>query len=262
MRGLPRALFFSVLVHALVVALVYAIPLDKPPKPETISVDFTLVDYEKLIEEAEGAGRALTSPTTAPAASKTKSAFRASSVKKDPVERNMEVVDNRRDERSPAADPAQSDEFAPIPSPDFRQEATASSSDGVPVPGSPGRGDRAAAGEGSSGYASVASISRGGAGNSGDLAVGGHAAILRQIRDSVMNNVIYPEKARRMGWEGKVILSFTVHEDGSIHDARITQSSGSPVLDQAAKEALMKSSVQARFAQKVQVFLPIEYRLK
>jgi periplasmic protein TonB len=262
MRGLSRALLLSVLVHALVVALVYAIPLDKSLRPETISVDFTLVDYEKLIDGAEGTGPAPKSPAVPLAASKTKSAFRASTVKKDPVERNIEVGDRPRDERSPAADPAQNDELAPILSPNARQEATASSSDGPPVPGSPGKGGRPAEGEGRSGYASVASIGLGGAGDSGDLAGGGHATILRQIRDSVMKNVIYPEKARRMGWEGKVILSFTVHEDGSIHDARITQGSGSLVLDQAAKEALMKSSVQARFAQKFQVFLPIEYRLK
>ena len=251
MRGLSRALLVSVLVHGLVVALVYAIPLDKSPKPETISVDFTLVDYEKLI-----------SPATPLAASKAKSVFRASGVKKAPVERNIEVADSRRDARSPAADPAGSDEFTPTPSPDYRQEATASASDGPPVPGSHGGGARPAEGEGRPGYASVASLGRTGADGSGDLAGGGHATILRQIRDSVMKNVVYPERARRMGWEGKVILSFTVHEDGSIHDARITESSGSLVLDRAAKEALLKSSVQARFVQKVQVFLPIEYRLK
>jgi protein TonB len=262
MRGLPRALLVSLLVHGLVVALVYAIPLDKSPRPETISVDFTLIDYEKLTEGPEGTGRALTSPANPVTASKAKSAFRSSNVKKAPVERNIEAADSGSDARSPAVDPAHSDEFTPTPSPGSRQEATASSSDGVPVPGLPGSGDRPAGGEGRAGYASVASIGRGGAGGSGDLAGGGHATILRQIRDSVMKNVIYPERARRMGWEGKVIVSFAVHEDGSIHDARITQSSGSPVLDQAAKEALMKSSVQARFAQKVQVFLPIEYRLK
>jgi protein TonB len=251
MRGLSRALLVSVLVHGLVVALVYAIPLDKPPKPETISVDFTLVDYEKLI-----------SPAIPLAASKAESAFRASNVKKAPVERNIEAADSRRDARSPAADPAHSDEFTPTTFPDSRQEATASSSDGVLLPGSPGSGDRPAEGEHRPGYASVASLGRTGAGGSGDLAGGGHATILRQIRDSVMKNVVYPERARRMGWEGMVILSFSVHEDGSIHDARITQSSGSLVLDQAAKEALLKSSVQARFVQKVQVSLPIEYRLK
>ena len=262
MRGLSRALLVSVLVHGLVVALVYAIPLDKPPKPETISVDFTLVDYQKLSGGAEGTGRVLTSPAIPAAASKAKSAFRASGLKKAPVEHKTEVADNRRDARSPAADPAHSDELTPTPSPGSGQEAAASSSDGVSVPGSLGGGDRPAGGEGRSGYASVAGIGRGGAGGSADLAGGGHATILGQIRDSVMKNVIYPERARRMGWEGKVILSFTVHEDGSIHDARITQSSGSLVLDQAAKEALMKSYIQAQFARKVQVFLPIEYRLK
>jgi TonB family protein len=65
-----------------------------------------------------------------------------------------------------------------------------------------------------------------------------------------------------MGWEGRVIVSFTVYEDGSIHDARIMQSSGTPILDEAAREALRKSAVRTQFAKKVQVVLPIEYRLK
>jgi protein TonB len=77
-----------------------------------------------------------------------------------------------------------------------------------------------------------------------------------------MKNVMYPDKARRMGWEGRVIVSFTVHEDGSIRDSRVVQSSGTLLLDDAAKEALRKSTVRNRFAKKVQVILPIDYKLK
>ncbi len=65
-----------------------------------------------------------------------------------------------------------------------------------------------------------------------------------------------------MGWEGRVIVSFTVYEDGSIRDARIVQSSGTLVLDDAAKEALRKSTIRTQFAKRVQVVLPIEYKLK
>ena len=74
-----------------------------------------------------------------------------------------------------------------------------------------------------------------------------------------------PERARRMGWEGKVILSFMIHEDGSVHDARILQSSGVTVLDEAAKEALRKSVIHSQIAtsaKRVHVVLPIEYRLR
>jgi protein TonB len=99
-------------------------------------------------------------------------------------------------------------------------------------------------------------------GASGDAFGGGQGGILREIRDSIMKNVIYPDKARRMGWEGRVIVSFTVYEDGSIRDARIVQSSGTLVLDDAAKEALRKSTVRTQAAKRVQVMLPIEYKLK
>ena len=77
-----------------------------------------------------------------------------------------------------------------------------------------------------------------------------------------MKNVTYPERARRMGWEGRVLLSFMVHEDGSVHDERVLQSSGVSMLDEAAKEALRKSVVKATVGKRVHVVLPIEYRLK
>jgi len=263
MRGLPRAFLFSVLVHAVVVALVYALPVDRSAKPDIVLMDFTLVNSENL---PEGFGGTQSAPFPAARLVKTSSrnsTSRADSVQPSPVASQPKYMEERRDERVPAADPAQGYESATSLSPEpGPPEARLLATGGEAHPGSPGGSKTSAEGEGRPGHTAVAGLSHGAAGASGDVAGAGHAAVLRQIRDSVMKNVVYPERARRMGWEGKVIVQFTVHEDGSIHDARIAQSSGTLVLDEAAKEALIKSSVKARFAQKVQVFLPVEYRLK
>lgn len=82
------------------------------------------------------------------------------------------------------------------------------------------------------------------------------------IRDRIMQNIIYPERARRMGWEGKVTLSFVVHENGSIGDIKIVNSSGFPVLDENARDAVAKTNFKRKVPVRLVVLLPVEYRLK
>ncbi len=48
----------------------------------------------------------------------------------------------------------------------------------------------------------------------------------------------YPARAKRMGWEGIVVLSFSVDENGNVFNIRVVRSSGYPVLDRAAVNAL------------------------
>ena len=261
MRGFSKGLLVSILVHGLVGAAVYAIPMDKLSRPEMISVDFTLDDQGQLPEVLQGPGPGPGRRTVAKA--KTDGIIPGPAVK--PGQQGRTETDVRTMERetsriAPAADPSESEHPFAAPSDDLREAPGAfSSPDGAPVAGTPGSGSP----QGGAGGTSVASVSRpGGPGASGDVPGGGQGGILREIRDSIMKNVIYPDRARRMGWEGRVIVSFTVYEDGSIRDARIVQSSGTLVLDDAAKEALRKSTIRTQFAKRVQVVLPIEYKLK
>ena len=48
----------------------------------------------------------------------------------------------------------------------------------------------------------------------------------------------YPKRARRMGWEGTVVLDFLVDANGNVYDVKVVRSSGYPDLDQAAINAL------------------------
>jgi len=48
----------------------------------------------------------------------------------------------------------------------------------------------------------------------------------------------YPKKARRMGWEGVVVLEFLVDAQGNVYDIKVVRSSGYAELDQAAINAL------------------------
>lgn len=82
------------------------------------------------------------------------------------------------------------------------------------------------------------------------------------IRDTVMKNIRYPEGARRMGLEGKVVLSFIVLENGSTREVRVINGSGFKVLDENAKEVVERTVMHKKMPHRVVVTLPITYRLK
>ncbi len=50
----------------------------------------------------------------------------------------------------------------------------------------------------------------------------------------------YPLRARRMGAEGVVVLKVFVHEDGSVGEVGISQSSSFPILDEAARTTVQE----------------------
>jgi len=58
---------------------------------------------------------------------------------------------------------------------------------------------------------------------------GGHDALINYLN----HNIRYPVKAQENGIEGKVILQFTVYEDGTIHDIKVLKSV-IPELDEEA----------------------------
>jgi protein TonB len=65
-----------------------------------------------------------------------------------------------------------------------------------------------------------------------------------------------------MGWEGKVVLSFIVRENGSIDDVKVIASSGFPVLDENASETIARTSFRKKVPVRLYVLLPVEYRLR
>ncbi len=82
------------------------------------------------------------------------------------------------------------------------------------------------------------------------------------IRDEIMKNVKYPDKARKLGLEGRVLLSFIVLENGTMSDIKVMKSSDYRVLDESAKEAVSRSRVTKKLPCRVIVHLPITYRLQ
>jgi protein TonB len=102
-------------------------------------------------------------------------------------------------------------------------------------------------------------------GNSGSSYSAAGAGYLKAnfsyIRDMIIKRIIYPERAREMGWQGKVKVSFVISSNGFVQDIRVLQSSGVEILDRNAVETVKKASPFPRPPVAAQLIIPISYRL-
>ncbi len=86
---------------------------------------------------------------------------------------------------------------------------------------------------------------------------------LERIREAVRGFLRYPFIARRMGWEGTVIVCFILYPNGEIKDLKVEKSSGFEILDKYALKAVSKASPSfPRPSEPVTIVLPITYRLE
>ena len=91
----------------------------------------------------------------------------------------------------------------------------------------------------------------------------------RRLRSGVLELIAaqlkYPAMARRKGWQGTVQLELHIDPDGRISRLRIDQTSGYPVLDNAAAEVLklarLPHAKQWLNGHAVDLVIPVEYRL-
>ena len=81
------------------------------------------------------------------------------------------------------------------------------------------------------------------------------------IKDDIQKNITYPRLARKMGWEGKVVVSFVICEDGMVINIRIVKSSGYTLLDKNAVESIKKSMPFPSPPVRAELVVPVSYRL-
>jgi periplasmic protein TonB len=82
------------------------------------------------------------------------------------------------------------------------------------------------------------------------------------VKDIIQKNIIYPEKARRMGWQGKVIVSFVILKDGCASNIKIKESSKHRLLDDNVIKTVKAVSPFPRPPVKSELLMPIVYRLE
>lgn len=254
MKDIQKGLSISILVHGFILTALFATWIDKPIHPKIISLDFVLLNSEG----SERSTGLLTGGMLAE--SEIVQQKRAEKVKVNAID-----VDQKLRAIASASDlsfiqPQVSRVAAGIPSDNDGQVEVygkAGSSSGEGEPGtnisSPAKMGQPAVGGGPGG--NEGHIIRYGSGSTDEKT-------FRYIRDGILKNIKYPEKARRKGLAGKTLLSFMVSEGGSTHDVKIINSSGATELDNSAKEAVVKTRFSHKIPYKLFVILPIEYRLE
>ncbi len=88
---------------------------------------------------------------------------------------------------------------------------------------------------------------------------------LALIQQKIGTYLFYPWEAKFKGWEGVVIVKFTLLRDGHLKELDIVKSSGYPLLDEAAVSAVRKASPYPspeyyHQAEELEVILPINYQ--
>ena len=81
------------------------------------------------------------------------------------------------------------------------------------------------------------------------------------IKEIIEKNISYPPMARRMGWQGKVLVSFVVCRDGKVEDLRVVESSGHVQLDRNALETVRQVAPFPSPPIRVKLVLPVTYKI-
>ncbi len=108
---------------------------------------------------------------------------------------------------------------------------------------------------GGSGEAGAAFTSRGQTAQTGT-----DASLKQRIRDALQANLVYPYIARKRRLEGTVLMEFRINGRGLPEAVRIVKGSSYSILDEAARETVLKSSP---FPAKDNIIeVPIRFSLK
>ena len=81
------------------------------------------------------------------------------------------------------------------------------------------------------------------------------------IKKIIEKNISYPPMARRMGWQGKVVVSFIVCQNGTVENLEVVESSGHAQLDKNALETVRQVEPFPSPPVRVKLVLPITYRI-
>jgi len=81
------------------------------------------------------------------------------------------------------------------------------------------------------------------------------------IKKIVEKNISYPAMARRMGWQGKVVVSFIVCLNGEVENLQVVKSSGHTQLDRNALETIKQVKPFPSPPVRVKLVLPVIYRM-
>jgi len=82
------------------------------------------------------------------------------------------------------------------------------------------------------------------------------------LRAAIQRRVVYPDIARRLGWQGKVVVTFFLQKNGQVRNLHVDASSGHPPLDTSALQAVERAAPLPPAGESVQIVMPILFILR
>jgi protein TonB len=269
MNRQTKALVISLVVHSGLIYLVFTIScsFSRPEKP--VLIDFTLMDSRGPDSKgSESSGTEKTAKQSPPAPARSK----VTEPKKIEASEKPHIANILPSHPQPvpvmATEPTGKVAVSPTPSNPPASVSTVVAENGPPgnISGKMGQ----ETGSGHSGPGSGTGQGRGqgeatsgnGKGPSSDQM---RTRYLKEqfeyIRGLIQKNLAYPVRARRMGWEGRTVVSFTILENGRVQDIKILNSSGYDLLDDNVLETITKVEPFPKPPVKAELKIPITYRL-
>ncbi len=259
-----RAFEISIVLHGLIIFLVFSMNNTFIHKDNLIVIDFTLEDSLNI--EAGKSEHIKSEPLRKPTLSNHLGHIESRETpveeKKSPVEDTMATIE-----------PAEIQYIKPISSGETRPHGIAFSEQGTAYEDK-NMQDTASVTSVSASYGSGGSTDRdmtkinvksaygAGSGNTVETRKTGYLrANFSYIKDMIEKRITYPESARKMGWKGKVKVSFIISPSGHVRDITIIQSSGYGILDSNVIEAVKDASPFPKPPVEAQIIIPIVYNL-
>jgi protein TonB len=266
------ASFFAISAALHAVAFFYPVPFVPPAHEELIPI--TVVEMDQLAAESGAAGTAKateiskpsagTGPTNGPANFFLRGITRVAKVEEHVVSTGLQPAhEATQSVAAQLSEPEQRPARLENPSVSVEADPTGAkvafaSLAGAASAGLAGSSSGGGEGEGSSGAGQGRGAGSGGGFSHGD-------SRLTQARYKETPKPLYPERARKEGQQGRVLLRVLVDQEGKSKTVEISGSSGSETLDRAAVEAIrLWRFSPARYGDKPVeswVRIPIDFRL-
>jgi protein TonB len=257
-----KALLTSLAVHSGLICLLFAIccSFDHPGKP--VLIDFTLLDSKG----SEPSGAEKESKHSPRPLARTKNTEQKQKAVLDEPRIADILPSHPKPIQAPATETTSTVAVPATPSPS-PVPAAAAVAQNVPSGDTTGKSGREG-GSGSTGSGTGHGQGRGeatsgnGTGNSPEQMRNRYLKEhFEYIRGLIQKNLLYPVRARRMGWEGRTVVSFTILENGRVQNIKILNSSGYNLLDDNVLETITKVEPFPKPPVRAELKIPVTYRL-
>jgi TonB family protein len=241
------AISASLLFHVIIVALFLRVPFDQYVKPKLMVLDF-LIEKGRAVDDAEEVNR-----KSGIVNRESQIANRKSQIANRTAESEGTIINREQNTQNKfAAEP--SSELKTVTSDPTGQVAVRGETGPMGAKNDSVSGKNISVGEGSGNLPAVSGSMR-----VIDYGKGGSVEkdfpfIAETLNRRFKNR--YPDRARRMGWEGEVLVSFIINENGIIRDLQIVKGA----VHQIFNDDAMKGLIGTTFGEKLPYPLKIENR--